>query len=260
MSIKAVIDYITAVTDIWLICHPVISSTSVQMVNWWWGCQTCVVMDVLSSCSLAVPSLSRPWTTCGMLAQGVVAPQLQFSSSPSLPPRAASGSAGALRPAMTTIAYKAPAFTSYTCTVDLLSLRALTVVQQVDWLVPLTGCRWTSACLRLPHLPHLLSSHHTSMHLAAYCAPLPSSIPALSQSDGENHNRVVLFTVCPVTSSLIVLVFAPCLKKPGQKVHLLNLVKKDWTYYLCWSLLYVFLNPLFKLRHLNSLSYVECVY
>lgn len=204
------------------------SSTSVQMVSWWWGCQTCVVTHVLSSCS-AVPSLSRPWTTCGILAQAIVVPQLQFSSSPSPPPRAPCGPAGALRRAMTTIASQAPASTSYTCVADLLFLRALTVVQQAVGLAPPKGCRWNLACLRLPPLPPLLSSHHTSRHLAACCTLLPSSIPALSHSEGtwENENWAVLFMVWLSPDLWLMLVFTPGLKQPGQKVHLLNFVKKD---------------------------------
>ncbi len=158
------------------------NSTFVQMVSWWWSCQTCVVTDVLSSC-LAVPSLSRPWMTCGILAQAVVVLQFQFSSSPSPPPRAPSGLAGALRPAWTTIASQAPASTSYTCVVDLLFRRTLTVVHQAAGLAPPMGCRWNLAS-RLHHLPHLLCCRHTSRHLAAFCIPLPSSIPALSQSEG----------------------------------------------------------------------------
>lgn len=165
-----------------------------------------MVTDVLSSC-LAVPSLSRPWTTCGILAQAIVrvVPQLQFSSSPSPPPRAASGLTGALRFAMMTITSQAPASTSYTCVVDLLYPRALTAVQRAVGPAPPMGCRWNLACLRLPHLPHLLSSRHTSRHLAVFCTHLPSSIPALSHSEGtwENQNLVVVSMVCPVSRSLI---------------------------------------------------------
>ncbi len=213
------LDYTTTVTDTWLICRPLHSFASVQMVSWWRGCQTCVVTDVLSSC-LAVPSLSRPWTTCGILTQAV--PQLHFSSSSRPPLRAHSGPPGALRPAMTTVASQTLAFTSYTCAVDLLSLKAPTVVQQVAGLAPPVGCRWSLACLRLPHLPPLLYSHHTSRHLAACCTLLPSSIPALSHSEGEKPK---LFVVRSLLRS--VLVFTPGLKKPRQKVHLLDFVKED---------------------------------
>lgn len=160
--------------------------TFVQMVSWWWGCQSCVETNVLSSC-LAVPSLCRPWTTCGILAQIVVVPQLQSSSSPSPPPWAPSGPAGALRPAMTTTASQAPASTSYTCEVDLLFLRTLTVTVR---LAPPMGCRWNLAC-RLPRLPRLLSSHRTSRHLAAFCTPLLSSTLTLLRS--EETTGMVLF-------------------------------------------------------------------
>lgn len=50
-----------------------------------------------------------------------------------------------------------------------------------------TGCRWDLACC-VPHLPQLLSSHHTSRHLAPCCTPLPSSIPALSHSERTWEN------------------------------------------------------------------------
>lgn len=230
------------------------SSTSVQMASWWWGCQTCVATDVLSSC-LPAPSLSRPWTTCGTLTRAVVVPQLQFSSSPSPPLRARSGPAGALHPAMTTFTSQAPASTSYTCTVGLLLLRALTAVQQAAGLAPPMGCRWNLACLRLPHPPHLLSSQHTSRHLAACCTPLPSSIPALSHSEGEKLKLSGTLHSLPCVEIFDWFVFTLGLKKPGQKVHLLCEKGLDLLPVLGGGLL-ICLNPL--LRHLNPLSIVEC--
>lgn len=144
-------------------------------------------MDVLSSC-LAIPSLFRPWMTCGILSQEVIVPQVPLSSSRSPRPRAPIGLTGALCPAITIIASRIPPSISCTCVADILRRKAQTVLQQWTGLAPLMGCRWNSDCLHLPHLPHLLLSHHTFRHLAARCTPLPSSIPTLSHSDGENQN------------------------------------------------------------------------
>lgn len=139
-------------------------------------------MDVLSNCS-AVPSPSRPCTTCRISAQGVAIPQFRWSSSPSPPPTAPAGPAGAPRLATMTIASRAPASTSCTCAVDTLFPKEQTVVQQGTGLAPPIGCRWSLDCLHPPPHPHLLSSRHTSRHLAACCTRLPSSIPALSHSE-----------------------------------------------------------------------------
>lgn len=164
-----------------LTCHAMNSFASVQMVSWWWGSQSWMATDVLRSC-LAILSLCQPWTTCGILTQAVVVLQFNPSSSPSLPHRAHSVLVGALHPAMMTTASRVPVSSSYTCMVDLLFQRALTVVQQAAWLTRPTGCRWNLAC-HVSHLPHLLSSHHTSRHLAACCTLLLSSINALSHSE-----------------------------------------------------------------------------
>lgn len=137
-----------------------------QTVSWWWVCQSCVVMSALSS-SLSVRSLFNPWTTRRIPALTAVQPS---SSTRTL--------TGPRRPATTmTTASWTPACTSSTCEVDLLILRALTVTRQTVGLTPLTGCRWSLACLP-PHLPHLLFSHHTSRRLAACCTPDLSHILA----------------------------------------------------------------------------------
>lgn len=146
-------------------------------------------MDVLSNCS-AVPSPSRPCTTCRISAQGVAIPQFRWSSSPSPPPTAPAGPAGAPRLATMTIASRAPASTSCTCAVDTLLPKEQTVVQQGTGLAPPMGCRWSSDCLHPPPRPHLLSSRHTSRLLAACCTRLPSSIPALSHSEGEDDSVI----------------------------------------------------------------------
>lgn len=159
-------------------------------------------MDVLSSCS-AVPSPPRPCTTYRISAQGVAIPQFQWSSSPSPPPTAPAGPAGVLRLATTTIASRAPASTSCTCAADTLFQKEQTVAQRGTGLAPPMGCRWSLDCLHPPPRPHPLSSRHASRHLAVCCARLPSSIPTLSHSEGEDDG--VIF---------------------GQKVHLFNVVKK----------------------------------
>lgn len=119
-------------------------------------------MTAVHSTSLAAPSLCHPRMTHGVLAQRLV-PQIRSISSLSPLPRAPSGPAGVLHSAMTITASQAPASTSYTCAVDLLSRRALTVVQQ------LMSRRSKLSC-RLPRL-----HHHTSRHFSHSASPLSNS-------------------------------------------------------------------------------------
>lgn len=132
-------------------------------------------MNVLSSC-LNVPSLSRPWTTCGIQAQKAVVPQLRSKRSLNPQLRALSGPARAHRPTMRTMASEAPASTSCTCGANILLLRAQTVAQQATRPMPHIDCKWNLACLP-PHLLHRFFQH-TSRRLAACCTPPPSSILA----------------------------------------------------------------------------------
>lgn len=186
------------------------SSTSVQMVSWCWGCQSCVVMDVLSSW-LNVPSLWHPRTTQRILAQRVVVPQLQSISSPSPLHRAPTGPAGDLPPAMTITPSQDFASTICTCVAGPLFLRSLTVVQQLMGLVPSMGRRWNSAC-HLPHLHHLLSSHHISRRLFHPTSQLSHTV--------TGHEKVKIrwysswFALCP--NYWLVLILTPSLKKPRQ--------------------------------------------
>lgn len=133
------------------------SSTSVQMASWGLGFQTRV--------ATAVPSPSRPWTTCGILARA----RLRSSSSLRPSPSAPSGLSGVRSdPATTTAAFasRAPTSVIWTRLLDVWSRITGAVVPL--WTGPnLTDYKWNSDCLRLFLPPRLLSCRHTSRPSAA---------------------------------------------------------------------------------------------